>query len=405
MPKELPNEVWLNVLGHLGRHDLASISRSNKALRELARPLFYKFATFSRVGLHFPNAPNPYPFTDLPEFGQVALPREERKRIVADLRRLEVRPHTLDDCSMFKFMSRQSLHVNLDVLWIEMVPYNTERKHAPKRSSTAASMAPFSWNQDAGPRDAIRHPAIVDEWASDLYGYTLASCGFDSRLSSATARKVVIRNALIGGRANRDCRLPETDRTKDFVLVVNSAHMSRRSLTGSPCATDWGHHESWHFGPSPDDDDDLENLTIVFWTGSPESRWVPPCGHDREEVASGASNGTKCFAVFNVWNGIMELVSAYPKLRHLTVVNAEAFVSWYAETSSSGVEDNVHGSTRDVFGLYERLRSHFDRHHAYKQARFDILRMGEWARRGEWDDVFASQEIRPFLEAEQAVPT
>lgn len=41
-PIFLPNELWLNVINHLARDDLPSISRTSKLLHQLAEPILYE---------------------------------------------------------------------------------------------------------------------------------------------------------------------------------------------------------------------------------------------------------------------------------------------------------------------------------------------------------------------------
>lgn len=98
---QLPAELLLSAVSHLRRHDLAQVCKANSYIRSLARPLFYRFGTITKFGLHFPGAPSPYPFLDLPELGYASLSSDTLERITSCLRQVDLPTYTASDCAAY----------------------------------------------------------------------------------------------------------------------------------------------------------------------------------------------------------------------------------------------------------------------------------------------------------------
>lgn len=137
----LPVEVWQMAFDHLGQADLLNLRSVNSALSAIAQPILYRYGLLTKLGLHFPGAPVPFPFTNLFEFGQVSLQQSELDRIVRNLRRLEISTHKSRSCStVFKGLwpEAQQLHADVLCFQVEQVPETTLRPGKDHSSPNAS---------------------------------------------------------------------------------------------------------------------------------------------------------------------------------------------------------------------------------------------------------------------------
>lgn len=411
--KDLPAEVWLMALDHLGRRDLTSVCGVSRNLRALAQPLLYRFATFGRFGLHFPTAPNPFPFTDLPELHQDALSEREQRKIIEGLRRLDLKEHAVRDCDTFRTMWTQKKPLYPDVLWIELARKGRAPLFCPGDEEDDETghwywkLYPWKYRDS---RDQRRpHPALIDAWSFDPFRDGLADCSFLDMMKppAVMARKVVVRNAQVvrdQGDVYSDNLLPWASYAQDLVVVVNSADMSTRSAFYLPCrafkSTYYTPHDKWSLRPTPTDNLSIETLTIVFWAGSGATTWVPPCSHYKATLKPDPQE--MCCAVAKVFEALTNLLTEMNGLLKVTVVNADAIT--YPPT------ERFYG---DPTPIADELDQKFRVMATLEQEIYDFLledpllwvktlSMREWIAKEEWEDVFSREEILPFLEAESA---
>lgn len=173
--------------------------------------------------------------------------------------------------------------------------------------------------------------------------------------------------------------------------VVNSASLWKHSPTD--CCLESGFDTpEWGIGPYPPED---VEITIVFWTGDPEARWIPPCTHfnDVSEPGQTPDSVTRtCTAVELIWDSLIKIVhdarqrlASHPS--DITLVNVEAIIS-------------LATSDRPAMSIVEEyFRSRSPRHFDESSDRYTPLyffTMQEWIQEGYADDVFSPEELAPF---------
>lgn len=193
----LPVEIWQMAFDHLDQSDLFSLRGVNSSIDSIARPLLYRYGQFTRLGLHFPGAPNLYPFTSLPELNQVALEAAELDKLARNLRRIEIQPHKNESCStVFKGLWPKAVQLAADVLWFAV-------EHAPEERLQAWAKPAFPgcfvhtdyWHSTLRTEG---HPGASDENAP-IDTACLKTCSYldEPDLWSIKVRKVVIREAYV----------------------------------------------------------------------------------------------------------------------------------------------------------------------------------------------------------------
>lgn len=404
-PKQLPAEVWLMVFDFLGRHDITSVCGVNRAFRSIARPLLYRFATFSRLGLHFPNAVNPYPFTDLTEIGQFALPSVKLNRIASDLRRLEMRLHEMRDCNTFEMLCPEARKITVDVLWLEVVRW-------PEEGLFEDDMLPypgcFVHTEYARGVDMSSAGANLRELPLDRD--CLRGCGYLDAVWFSSARKVVVRGA------QTQWELPEEEydiagahAAAEYVLVVDSAHTWSRQPRQPTCASGPGNAPVWGFSPLPTaaQDRSIRHLTIVFWTGAPDAQWVPPCGHYTAPELKRHGGENVCAAQARLWGALVATAKNRPRLQQVTLVNTEAMAEQPAEqpvkeagssAAAASARERRPGRSDVAAELQRLVAGGMADVPAAERPRFEMQTLDSWIARGQWEDVFSRSEIAPFLQ-------
>lgn len=335
-----PAEIWLMIVDHLQRDDLLNICAVNTALRSLARPLLYRFGTFSRFGLRFPGAESPFPLTHLPEFGQPIARKSQQRAILNVMRRLDVKVHRKRECDMFAMLWPKERTLFLDVLWLELVrcPEVNVAHHC--RPWFPASFVHNDVTEDPGPgRGHLPH---VDSQCMRHCSYLTKG-----ELWEARVRKVVIRGAqVMWDRHAQECQVPGGIGVTDLVVVVDSTRLWRKHPDAIACLRRL--RQNSHSVFRPDDPEfeveqrlgegefrwgfapldilscmfSIRSLTIVFWTGAPGVPWVPPCGHfhGRGE-AMGAPN--TCLAYSRMWSDVVG-IARDTAIEHIVVVNTDS---------------------------------------------------------------------------------
>lgn len=403
-PPHLPTELWQMVVPYLGEHDLRSLRAVNRLFASIVRPLLYRYCNFSRLGYHFPGAAQPYPFLELPELQQAPLSKKQRASIFRNITVLKLRKHDVGDCTTFRFLQgyrvfRPDEETSLDVLWVELFSCPTHAQSSGEMYST------FVHEGDEGHRNPTPD---YDEDGADEFATCRHRCFYIdfSSLWCARPRKLVFRNAPVLWFDGPDSPLlfPNDIVTDECVLVVNSAALDaeyirserpwEEPLTGF-CSDG---RVSWGFQPGPPWR--CERLTIVFWTGSPDEPWFPPCTHYADEDPWELEEPGDCTALARMWFGLGSAVRALkmrtsPKdgLKRITVVNADAV------RRGRGVE----GETQEY---YENdISARFEA--AFKARGFpeceppelECVTFDAWLAGGHAENVFSHTEIAPFLAA------
>lgn len=119
----LPLELWLDVFAHLTRHDMRALRCVDRGFCALVQPLLYRYAEFTRLGLRFPFTDEVLPFLSFPELGITPVSKKRKEAILSELRTIELRPHSPDDCTMFELqwgLAHAALGKKLNVVLLEL---------------------------------------------------------------------------------------------------------------------------------------------------------------------------------------------------------------------------------------------------------------------------------------------
>lgn len=415
MLEPLPTEVWLSVFDHLQRRDLVQVAAVSRHWRAMAKPLFYRHGTFSRAGLQFPHADHPLPFTDFPEFRHTPLPAAERGLISANLRRLEVRAHDWRDCEMFRRLSKERLKLKVDVLWFELVRWKEEEYvyGSSRLPMFPASTCHIRYNFD--------QPMTLEESlatnALSVNKDHIMRCGYIDcgDLWRCEARKIVFRNAQMHHHRGRDYPVPAVRWASDYVLVIDSATL------WNPVPRDRICNSGWSFSPIPKLGNTITSLTIIFWTGDPEAKWITPCGCYTDAYYQTREHWHPCRSKWAPWHDLGQTLYKVRNVRRITVVNVDGIMEQppqppprtgeLADLELALVRPNSVDNTRNVVEgtpreIVEQVFARASRLYefAWKRPKFEVITMDQWLERDEWDDVFSREEMRPFLGAKSFAP-
>lgn len=391
---KLPAEVLLCVFCHLRRHDLAQVCKVNSYFRQLARPLFYRFGTFTKFGLHFPGAPNPYPYLDIPELGVERLSPEEITRISSNLREVDVWQHSPSDCYAFQNAIEGCKPRNVDVLHV-----------AAAQRLLEAYGEEIYWGEF--PHDIAFPRSALDNWDRQCVCSECAPhCFFLSLMERSASKlgKVVLREAPLGwheGFYGMD--LPELWPSREFVAVLDSHDITDHADTVWDCQqVFWGLQPLW---PAP-------TVTIVLWTGAAGGHWMPPCVHfdhlfdenpdpadevdPDAEVAEGAQ--PVCDAMARFWRDTGKRLPP-GKCTTLRIVNAAAILDSYPNgeeryerriLSLDSIREHImEGAREEAWGGPKSSHRHWE-------GEVQFLTMEEWIATGDWEDVFTREEMEEY---------
>lgn len=390
----LPVELLLSIFGHLRRHDLAQVCKANSYLRHLARPLFYRFGTFTKFGLHFPGAPSPYSFLNLPEIDN-GLEDSELGAIVSKIKELRILPHDPSECAIFRSLQLEQRASTVEVLRIDCyvrIIGDTDEEHL-----TGDLPRTTSW------------PATDDDDESDCHHCKYPCLFMKSVLLSLQANKVVLRNPPQGVRDDASDRcLSPFKPVREFIAVLNSEPISEALGHVEDCSfVNWGIRPFWC----------AQVVTIVLWTGSRDEDWLPACQCARHYCfepdvtpmvpgPDGKRMGRYCESMKTFWRFTgFDIGEFGTRCALLRIVNAIATVESfrYGKLGQSFENRRV----RDVAAIEECIREGATMAHELKKKRgedtvlwnevVEFLSMEEWAALGEWEDVFTRREMEPFL--------
>lgn len=402
----LPVEVWQMAFEHLSQTDLFNLRSVNSALGAIASPFLYRYGLLTKLGLHFPGAPHPYPFTDLPELGHIALRKSDLDRIVHNLRRLEIPTHKSKSCStVFKGVWPEGLRLNADVLSLEVEQIPEAALRPRERPVFPECFVHTEYNESLGSA-MDDHGASNSEVAVDTT--CLRACSFldEPDLWSARVRKVVIRGAPLSWKSQqRPHQVPGGRWATEYVLVVDSAKDWISWIGDVVCMCPEYHrlfgptkNPIAGFSPFPHDSTSLKRLTIIFWTESPESPWLPPCGHFTKEEHW--TSRDVCNSYTEIWDAIVATVRRVPSLQQIFLVNTGAM----SEQPSAGVKRRARkpyklfDKTKIADELQTRLQKAYPKNRGLEQPELSFQTVNEWAEAEDWEDVFNVKEIAPFLE-------
>ncbi|EKD02275.1 hypothetical protein A1Q2_03422 [Trichosporon asahii var. asahii CBS 8904] len=402
---KLPVELWDLVCDKLGREDLAQLRGVSKFFLSFTRPFFYRFGTFSRLGVHFPYAPTPYPSLDLPELGNARLCGEERQRLLNGIRRLELMKHTTQACNAFYGLGGEMLirKSKVDVLYIEL--------HKCLHHEDFEGTLPGAFTHDD--YDGFcQEPATVADARDEAHPRPdcRTVCHMlrneDYGALGLIPRKVVIRNAPV--RWNEPDQ-PERDRFRrwpsgeEFTVVLDSAdrwHWYDYENGDLPRRFDCRLVPSWGFRPKPAAT--AEKLTVVFWQPLTDAElpWLPPCGHFFGTCDARSRTQSKCRAIFKILVGIAGVLAG-SRIRHVTIVGAERIGALrYGNLLSHKTDpDLVCIPLHDIQSFMVEAIETTCRKFNLPQwtGKIDYVTFADWVKKDDWEDVFKRREVRPWL--------
>lgn len=417
----LPNELLVAIFSQLGVRDLQTVRSINQQFASVLQQgrLLYRLGVFTRLGLRFPCATNPLPFLDLPELGVAAVKVSEGARILDNLQRLELRPHSPDECVTSHLMWVKSTALAamesalklrndascdrrvLPVLYVELLTPTpaiqrqvVQGGHDPSLLSTLLHHLPEGLrNEDSASHRALQYSVASSSFPNrDKTG----CCHMDSTVVNEKRvkfSKVVVRNApvLMYHHNPFALILPRfVDAESHCVLVINSANLWKDEPSASCLGRSPESPESplYGYGLGPRSPN-AGKLTIVFLAGGPQSRWVPPCSHFNDTTQSLDSLFHKCSAMDRIWEGMMANIGRDRRFldREVTLVNTDAIMSLATpqNPAMSLVEAYLRSRFPKMFNKAIGLRSP------------PIFRtMQQWIQEGHAEDVFSPEELAPF---------
>lgn len=394
----LPVELLQTIFNHLRPHDIAQVCKANSHLRHVARPLFYRFGTFTKFGLHFPGALSPYPFLDVPEIGVTALDASSRGRLLSKCKQLTIPPHTPSECAIFRNLELNESPTKIEVLRIEC----------------AVRIMEDGWVYPTGDFPHTEaYPATTQEDDGNGCHHCKFPCFFmKPLLSSLQADKVVLRDPALGLRDVWDDCLPSFQPAKEFFAVLHSEPISDGIGYVMSCETiSWGIRPYWS----------APLVTIVMWTGSPaNTEWLPPCMNPNLYIDSHYDPHTPgtdsdledmewpCYAADKLWSSTgRHLARAGNRCNTLRIVNATATIAFYKFGKDGEYSSKQQCDTSDIERTIRAGARHYFRNKKDKKwtGVIQFLSMEEWVALGEWEDVFTRKEIAPFLAEKQAAAT
>lgn len=390
------------ILDGLERHDLARVCQTCSVLRDLARPMFYKAATFSKFGLHFPGAPAPYPFLRMPEFGNEPLKKDQLQRLVDGIWRLKVPWHSVRDCAAFTSWRIPEYDFDhVDVLYLEMMP---SFYHAYHKGDIPGSFVHSCLTDDCG-----HFFGNIDGWPSqESRSYTFRQgCFFmnKGRVWDALALKVVIRGApTYWEEENPSAELSKRWMVaKELVLVVISSIWHKKWRSFSTGCSD----ETWQWGFRPIPPQAVQDLTIAFHTFRHADGWVPPCMHCKDyaplEGLEDWSEYTPCRAEHRMWTSLAAMLPD-TNVKRLTLVNGTSIVKEEAYTGHT-VQESWKGKWPQFKprATQEEVAQAESRIQEYLRdwgGEIRFVSMCDWIKSGAADDALRPTDIQAYLNDE-----
>lgn len=414
----LPNELLVVIFKHLDGGSLRTLSRVNRRFAHVLQQerLLYRHGVFSSFGLRFPGALKPTPFLALPELGITPVSPLNGRKVFEEIQRLEVRPHSPDKCVMFDLMwPRGTAHTSaqaviydegawcLPVLCIELLtpdptapsPQAQGRQVEGGLSTLLHVVTDEVNDKDLPTHRALKYsdspPASRDDgtYWSDMVGCRYID-HFIVNEPSVMIDKIVVRNApaVLYHQSPSTLLLPRYFfAAEQCVLVINSAGLWKdkpRACCVGPLPD--LPHSVFGLGPQPRG---TPEIVIVFWTGDPEARWVPPCSHFSDPTQAIDSLFHKCSAMDKIWEGMKTTIDSVPPRYacKVTLVNTDAIMSL--------ATPQTHSMSLVEAYLRSRFPSMFNA--AISGYPPPVFRtMQEWIEDGHADDVFTPEELAPF---------
>ncbi|EKC99935.1 hypothetical protein A1Q2_05759 [Trichosporon asahii var. asahii CBS 8904] len=419
---DLPNELLVTIFKHLNGRDLRSMRCVNQRVNciLLEERLLYRHGEFTRLGLRFPGALRSTPFLQLPELGITPVAPSDGVRILDNLQRLQLRPHAPTDCVLFHitwggFLAEISACRNVSpalVLSIELLNPDPEAsipddEVVAERDRLGALLHTVSedvFRSDSDDFRALQFSAVSPGFpGQDTYG-KIGCCYLDHTIvndDNVDLRKLVIRNAPVMFYNASPNHLTVPSRLyaeEQYVLVVNSACLWKDSPSDCCLGFDMGWEDvQWGMGPQPVAG--IQELVIVFWTGDPDTPWIPPCYHSTASPRSRPeleSSSEGCIAMRHILGGMMLMLQSFhtagKREVRITLVNIKACVGTCHRTIRPDDQDPL--SPEDY--LQTQHAEWFDECNTKFPTIF-LPTMQEWIDSGDADDVFASHELAPFL--------
>lgn len=404
---KLPPELWEYVCDHLQRPDLTQLRGVNHFFLEFTKPFFYRFGTFTKLGLYFPHAPTKYPAINLPELGNHAFQQNEWKELESVIRRVELPLHTTGECQAFWDLTtdrhRHGLG-ELDVMYIEL--------HRCLTHEEQSGTLPGASNHVRRDGRCVEAPDsdVEDEDDVQVDDKPLVGCRgvchmYESYSLWAEPRKLVVRNASLrwGNPYDHQADPPEFpwDPASEFVFVLNSGDTWSwldEAHDNGPRQFDCELIPHWGIRPRPGPN--AREATVVFWQPDPESFWIPPCGHFLGYCRNGFPTSSKCKVVSMVFEEFAEQVAA-SDLERITFVGAERIcaLDYGGNLISDGRNPEL--ACIPVDDIEEHfLRMGIQRSREIGQSwdrEVEFVSFSDWVATGAWEDVFKRKEIKPWL--------
>lgn len=412
----LPAELLVLAFSHLRRDDLAQVCQANSHLRRLARPLLYRFGTYSQFGLHFPGAPNPYPFADRPESDTARLDESELRKLGSQISELSILVHHPSECASFSALDSEtsSIPTEVEVLRIDCAPdavANTITYDGEE--STPTGDLPHT---TVDLRDRSGSWDYLDSESDDGDGigslercyHCKCPCLYLKPLpSSLRLDKLVLRDPPIFHISCEECLEPTIFRPeKEFVAVLNSAPIAYGFGEVSYCPFDGGLRGLKPFPCA-------KTITIIMWTGTADAEavWRPVCQVDFDPDES-----HECSAMEEFWQSTaMEIGKSELQCETLRIVNAAALIesAEYDRDCYQRVQVRNERRRTDMAPLEAEIREQIEYGRKSRgvpagtqwTGEVQFLSMKEWVALDEWEDVFTRKEMEPFLGSRDSAPS
>ncbi|EJT45927.1 hypothetical protein A1Q1_05599 [Trichosporon asahii var. asahii CBS 2479] len=407
--------------------------------------------------------------------GQPRMPKSQWQGVLKNLRRINVNVHRKRECDLFAMLWRRKQTFHLDVLWLELFRCPEVNVNFHRRPNFPAAFVHNDVPEGLGPGQ--EHLPLVDSGCLRFCSYLSKGALWEARV-----RKVVVRGAqVMWDRLEREYQVPGGLGHEEMVLVVDSSglwyrppdttltcahrrfddHFAQREFnTGSEDELRNRLGESvcrWGFAPFDITTCcyTIRRMTIVFWSGSPDTPWTPPCGHFHGHPITGENEASStCSAYTRMWFDLVEFAQQ-TALERMTIVNGDALAIPPGAPSDQTRIDPLSELRQRILGPFEGrapvepevANSDYDAAQSdseggdlepaessdgesdYSQSQSDggygsdpgewdgwtlghkdnldsgrppqllISSMAEWIESGEWEDVFSRKEIQPYLNA------
>lgn len=360
----LPVEILNEIFSYLDLFSVRRILCVNSLFRALAQPLAYQYGTVTELGFLFPGAQHPYPFSRgfAPGLPVSPFSKEGREDLVEQLRRIDIKRHSHSDCETGVSLEGPRPPF-MDVWNIELHPcFPRPGKDDPREScdDTEVKLCPYI--------SKLLH------WSWEA------------------ARKVVVKDIP---------RNPGYFDAGYMDDIVTDTHVNVVYSQPSPCTPEVMHdYSSLMLGVNELLMNEQRRLEIIFWTERPGQAWIPGCKYSTERGRTGTcreEEGT-------FWSTLAEeLVATF--IREVVIVNSAAILPAASSVLQHEVEmktGQARMQAQHAWYFHANLESEIQHGGLSLVEMYEFMTMEDWIKRGDWEDAFTLEEMRPWLDKMQA---